>query len=64
MNKFIQKLHEEVWFQDFIKNELEPEIPIVPSFNPSEDNTDDWKQKSGLREGYLLALTKMGINHD
>lgn len=39
--------------------ELENEAPPIPKFDPSEDNTDQWKHDSGLREGYLLLLAKI-----
>lgn len=61
----LSKLITEPWFQGFVKNELEPGIPPIPQFNP-EDNTgvDKWKYQSGMREGYLLALTKLGVTDD
>ena len=30
--------------------------PELPSFNPHEDNTDEWKAKSGMQDGFDLAF--------
>ncbi len=60
-NDFVKRLNEEIWFQEFIKKEVAPDVPVVPAYDPSNDNTDRWRYDSALREGYLLALLKFGV---
>ena len=31
--------------------------PIVPEYNPKEDNTDEWKYRSAQKAGFDLCLT-------
>ena len=61
--EFLVKLREEEWFQRFLAEELIPDIPTLETFNPNSDNTDAWKYGSGVREGYLLCLQKLGVKH-
>lgn len=60
----IKRLHEDPLFQRFIKEVLIPGAPKVMPFNPSSDNTDQWKYHSGVREGYRLALSEIGVKID
>lgn len=55
---FKQLYENEEWFRLELKR-LEDETPSLPKFDPSRDNTDQWKYDSGLREGYLLLLAKL-----
>jgi len=58
---YLKRLHEEVWFQDFVKDELLPGMPNVQEYNPSQDNTERWKYDCAMREGYRECLRKLGI---
>jgi len=58
---FLKRLHEEPWFQEFVKKELIPGTPEVPAYNPSKDNTERWKYDSAMAEGYRLCLQKLGL---
>jgi len=60
-NEFLKRLNEEAWFQRFIEEEIRPDVPRVPAYNPASDNTERWKYDCGLREGYLLCLRKLGV---
>jgi hypothetical protein len=60
-NEFVKQLNEQQWFQTFIEKEVAPDMPQVPSFDPSSDNTERWKYDSAMREGYRLALLKFGV---
>lgn len=55
---FKELYESEEWFRLKLK-ELENETPPIPKFDPSSDNTDQWKYDSGLREGYRLLLAKI-----
>ena len=56
MNELLKQLHDqEEWFRSIIE-EAYANQPELPTFTPGEDNTDDWKHKSGVRDGFLLAL--------
>ena len=59
--EFLKRLTEEVWFNKFVEEEILPDIPRVPPYNPAQDNTERWKYDSGLREGYTLCLRKFGV---
>lgn len=58
---FLKNLHEQEWFQRFVKEELIPNTPRLDSWNPTKDNTDQWKHASGMREGYLMCLQMLGV---
>lgn len=61
---FLKTLHEQSWFRPFI-DEVIADAPVVPPFNPAEDNTARWRYDSAMREGYRLCLLKFGVNmHD
>ena len=56
MSQLLKQLYDtEEWYQSIVNDAYE-NIPEVPQFTPGEDNTDEWKHKSGVRDGYLLAL--------
>lgn len=35
--------------------------PVVPEYNHSNDNTEEWKYKSAFKAGYELALLQFNI---
>ncbi len=58
---FLKRLHEELWWREFVEKELKPGIPEVPAYNPSKDNTERWRYDSAMAEGYRLCLQNLGI---
>lgn len=60
---YLKRLREEVWFQKFLSEEVFPAVPSIPSFNPSQDNTELWKHECAVREGYMLCLKKLGVDY-
>ena len=60
-NSLLKQLNETPWFKEFVENDVVPEIPMVPPYNPGSDNTELWKYESGQREGYLMCLRKLGV---
>lgn len=61
---FVKRLTEEEWFKSFTRDVLLPKAPIVPSYNPTNDNTSHWKYDSAMREGYRLCLMHLGVRLD
>ena len=61
---FVKRLNEEQWFPRFIEDELIPNMPRVPNYNPAQDNTERWKYDSAMREGYRLCLKKLGVHYN
>ena len=53
---------------DAVMKELLANAPEVPGYIAGLDNPEkqvsDWKYRSGVREGYLLCLSNLGIKHD
>lgn len=60
-NAFLKQLNEEPWFKAFLENDVVPDIPQIPAYLSSDDNTEQWKYVSGMREGYLMCLRKLGV---
>ena len=50
------------FYEEFEKSVLEHR-PIIPVYNPKEDNTEVWKNESAKQEGFDLCLTlfKIGV---
>ncbi len=42
-------------------NKVKDSRPAVPAWDGKSDNTDDWKHKSAMQEGYDLCLATFGI---
>ena len=61
---FVKRLLEEEWFKAFKRDVLLPNAPIVPSYNPADDNTSRWQDDSAMREGYRLCLMQLGVSLD
>ena len=61
----LAQLHESDWWADYRKDILS-EVPEINPYNPGtqEIDKDRWIYESGLKEGYLLALTHFGVKHD
>lgn len=63
-SEFLKQLHEQVWFQRFVKEVLIPNTPTVPTYDPRKDNTELWKYDCAMREGYRECLRKLGVKND
>jgi len=35
--------------------------PVIPAWDAKNDNSDDWKHKSAMQEGFDLCLATFGI---
>jgi len=42
-------------------NKAKDARPAVPAWDGKSDNTDDWKHKSAMQEGFDLCLATFGI---
>jgi hypothetical protein len=60
-NTFLQRLHSEPLFQEYIVKELEKSIPKIPPYDPTQDNTEIWKANSSELRGYKLACSILGV---
>ena len=43
-------------------NKMKDARPAVPAWDGKSDNTDDWKHKSAMQEGFDLCLATFGIS--
>jgi len=41
--------------------EVESRRPVIPKYNPNKDNTEDWKHKCALQQGFDLCAQIFGI---
>lgn len=59
----LKTLHAEPWFQNWIK-EVEKSMPPIPTYNPGDQkhNAETWAYWSGMKEGYKLAISHIGVN--
>jgi hypothetical protein len=60
LDLFIAEIKEHPAFPALVEL-LEANIPALPEFDPERDNTEEWKQKSGMRKGFVLCLAIMKI---
>ena len=58
---FLLHMGSHPYFQT-VKKELEEGIPPIPEYDPVSDNTNDWKNKSAMRSGYMLCLARLGLS--
>ena len=65
LDNFLVNIKENSAFPE-LKLLLEQQRPRLPEFDPERDNVDEWKQKSGMKKGYDLALAlfkiQLGVN--
>lgn len=59
----LSQLRAQAWFQSMLKENMIPLCPDVPAYSPGKQEAD-WQYGSGLRAGYLLALTHLGVEID
>ncbi len=53
-------LRNQPWFQAHLKESVYPMCPQITPYHPGR-NFSEWQYESGLREGYILALTQFGV---
>ncbi len=63
INDYLTMLRETAEFQALIKH-LKDQRPEVPRYIPDPDNTEEWKEKSLIRQGFNLCLTHLGEKTD
>lgn len=44
-----------------LMSEINKGIPKIPTFNPEQDNTDQWKHDSGIRTGYEICMSHLNM---
>ena len=65
MDELLLYFKSHAFYEDFEENVLSHR-PVVPNYNPSEDNTEKWKFESAKQEGFDLCLTlfKIGVKDE
>ena len=61
---WLQQLHSDPMFQQVIAKRLNELRPTIPNWNPKEDNSDLWREKSAQQAGFDLALTVLALKAD
>lgn len=62
--RFLTGVHQSTGFKDWL-NDAETAAPAIPTFDPTENpNRETWIYYSGMREGYKLALSYLGVKLD
>lgn len=51
----------EVEFKRFLHRAKEAR-PYIPAWDSKADNSDDWKHKSAMQEGFDLCITTLGLD--
>lgn len=46
----------------FLEEVLRQTRPVIPSHDPLNDNTGQWKQRSAMQAGFDLCLSLLKIN--
>lgn len=50
---------EQPWWPDYQKDLID-NIPEIPPYSPGKTE-EDWEYMSGMQQGYLLALSHLGV---
>ena len=58
-NQYLEALRSTPEFQAELKR-VKAQRPIIPAYNPTEDNTEMWKAQSMMQQGFDLCLTLFG----
>jgi len=58
--EFVRRLHENEVFQQYAKDVLLPRTPPIKRWTPDAKEIQ-WVYDSGMRDGYLLALSNLGF---
>lgn len=62
--QFLAGLHQRTGFKDWLQD-VEDNAPILPAFDPQNPESQSvWAYRSGMREGYKLALSYLGVKLD
>lgn len=56
LDTFLKEIQENPLFPSLLEH-LKHNRPAVPVFDPIKQNEEDWKMKSGMRQGYDLCLS-------
>jgi hypothetical protein len=57
----LQESMGDVEFKRFLHRARESR-PQVPAWDSKSDNSEDWKHKSAMQEGYDLCITTLGLD--
>lgn len=63
LNLFITTMREHGHYNAFLEEVLHHR-PRVPSFDPVKANEEEWKMKSGMRKGYDMFASLLGIDFE
>ena len=58
---WLQKIHSDPLFEQYIIKELNKLRPSLPSWDPNNDNTENWKERSAKQAGFDLAMTVLAV---
>lgn len=62
--QFLAGIHQRSGFKDWLED-VENGAPIISSFDPQNPEPKEvWAYRSGMREGYKLALSHLGVKLD
>lgn len=56
-------LHSHPFFED-LRRDLLALRPVIPTFDPRQDNTAEWKHNSAAQEGFDKALAFFQIKQE
>ena len=60
-DSYLEALRSTLEFQELLER-VKAHRPIIPAHSPEMDNTEDWKAKSAMLQGFDLCLTLFGEN--
>ena len=58
-DQYLEALRSTQEFQELL-GRVKAHRPTVPAHNPDKDNTEDWKARSAMKQGFDLCLTLFG----
>ena len=61
LDNYLRDIREHPLFPGLLK-QLREQRPVLPEFDPQNDNAEEWKQKSGMGKGYDLCLALFKID--
>ncbi len=60
---YLEQLRQSDEFRHLL-NEIKQQRPMVPLFDPNDDNSEVWKMQSGLQQGFDLAMSLFGEKYE
>ena len=57
---FLEEVQNHPAFPELMKR-IDSNRPNIPEFDPNNVNEEDWKHKSGMKQGYNLCLALFNI---